>query len=199
MIWCNVKKDRTQKVMPFGTFDVILFGQKGLWDSRYYMRSNSDMEEGMNKDLSIAFSKSNMPTVENVDDDKLFLFVSTKGTFDGDYRSGSFRVNREHENSFNLLLSKEGGTGEDNSPVWVDYLIEVKRDQLPVYFAIEYAGSESDDVYRVDENGVMFCGSTKDHELSLYIDSTKMLIPGYWINEDYLDQSWVRLEHRGGI
>lgn len=129
MIYSNLNLKPQEKQMEWGTLYQIEIGKNGEKQRALWLPCSEKLEvmEGMNKALTITYTKNGVPRISKKYDNKLYLLLSSRGsyTIKGD---GYIQSLAKDVDKFKIIKRGWGGDflGKEKIGCWDNLLIEVE-------------------------------------------------------------------------
>ncbi len=190
MIWSNKKHEKKEKQMPFGTLNCIELGESGRGRKLLVLPSETDVQEGMNPDITVGMSKTGKPRINRFKDNDLYIIIDTGG---GYTRRGDGRmwILRDDVESLEVLSGGYGADGDAGRIGNWDVLTIKVKEGFTGFFRVVLSGGNPSKLYRIEHKKIKYCGQNQDGQLSAYTDQTGIEIPDYdYSNEDFGKQ-WM--------
>ena len=113
MIYSNVSVKAEERTFDFGTIYQVCLGEKGRNRQLLTLTcpEGTEIQKGMNSNLTIGLTKSGKPRIHNRIDGNLYMLLSSKGGYTR-RGNGSVQILRDSDQEYEVLARGRGADGD---------------------------------------------------------------------------------------
>jgi hypothetical protein len=188
--------------MAWGDLSCVEMGEQGRGRKLLVIPSFYDIEEGLNRHLTIGFSRAGNPKIIEGTDDKLFFLISTEGGYtrrgsgwvscmpkDGidDSEFSNYALPRD---CFSVLAEGNGADGAAGRiGSWEVYVLEAIRTKI--FLRIKYSGdSKSQLLYITKTRKIIDVGINEEGSYDNFSSLYALKIPYFDYKEEEFKNLW---------